>query len=125
MSGKGIGISIQGTWAVCYSKIKAREEQGPSCLPVVESFGGSQIFKVAVIGQNGEGVFSSLKPVTPFLEGCFHGEKFSVAHIVVLFSRVEFTGVEGTGVSFVRVSLSLGENCSNACAGCINLHDEL
>ncbi len=92
---------------------------------MVESFGGSQIFKVAMIGQHGEGVFGSLKPMTPFLEGCFHGEKFSVAHIVVLFSRVEFTGVERTGVYFEWVTLSLGENCTNSCAGCINLHNEL
>ncbi len=92
---------------------------------MVESFGRSQIFKVAVIGQNGERGFGSLKPVTPFIEGCFHGEKFSVTHIVVLFSRVELTGVERTGVYFEGVTLSLGENCTNFCAGCINLHNEL
>ncbi len=77
-----------------------------------------------MIGEDGERMFSSLEPMAPLLKRGLHGEKFSIAHIVILLSGIKFAREKGAGIEFRWVTLTLGKNSPDACAGGVHLYNE-
>lgn len=73
-------------------KIKTSKEKFPAGLSRIQSFGGFDILKVFVFRENGDLVFSPLKPVPPLLKSQFDGQEFPITHIVIPFSIQEFAG---------------------------------
>lgn len=83
--GESIRFGVSGARAVGEGEVESIEEQGTPGLVGVQSFGGLDVRKILMVGQYEEGVFSSLKPVSPLLQGQHNSQQFSVPHGVVSF----------------------------------------
>lgn len=83
---EGIRFDVVRPRTIRQSEVDANEEGGPLDLAGVESFSGSDIFQVLLVGPDQERLLSALKPVAPFLKGQLDRQKLPIAYITVLFS---------------------------------------
>ena len=71
-TGQGVGTGVFRAGTEGEGKVKTTEEQGPTSLPGIQSFSGSDIDQILVIGPNHKRLWSSLEPMSPFLESVMH-----------------------------------------------------
>lgn len=67
------------------------------------------MLKLFVISKNNERVLNSLQPMAPFLQCQLHCQKLSVPSVIIMVSREQAAGQEGTWVNVV-VSLGITDN---------------
>ncbi len=64
-TGKRILLHILGAWTVGDGKVESGEEECPSSLMWVKSFGIPQVLEIFVVSENDEWVLCTLQPMPP------------------------------------------------------------
>ncbi len=89
-AGESISFNVLTSRTVRDLETETGEEQGPSGLPRVETFGFLEILQILVVGDHYKGVLSTLQPMPPLLQSELDGQQLPITHVVVLLRRGQF-----------------------------------
>ena len=78
-------------------EIKVLKKEGPASLSTREFTRVLEIGQILVVGEDRDGVRSSLQVLLPFDESEDDGEELSIIYVVVAFCRGEGLGKEAQG----------------------------
>jgi len=70
-------------------QIELGQEETPSCLPVVQLLGSSEVCQVLVIGEDGDWVLGAEQVMPPGFQGMDDAEEFAIIDFIIPLGRVK------------------------------------